>query len=1227
MQFGLMLFGSSQDSLIGNKYNLVIESARFADRHNFSSVWTPERHFTEFGGIYPNPSVINAALARETQRVRLQSGSLVLPLHHPIRIAEDWSIVDNLSGGRVGISFAPGWNPDDFAMFPEKYKERHNELFIGVETVRKLWQGESIQVKSGNGNLVDIRIYPKPVQIELPTWITAASSPRTFATAGQIGANILTSLLGQQSIEELTKKIALYRQNRADYGFDPDTGIVSMMLHTFVGEDFNQVRELIRGPYCEYIKSNFKLFAQGVPQSRGYNPDKVKMSEKDMDEFVNFLYEGFASSRGLIGTPETCINLIEELDAIGVNEIACLLDLGQSKELILEHLPYLDRLREIYNAQVRVFDKLPTNLANDISSKSIGAEKDETQLTNLTNGISSQAIQAEKDETQLISHVENTLPEIKNRCINQKSAQEFYAYLDKSGMQLGENYQGIESLWLGQNEALAKVKIPAKNVSHNSIKIHPALLDACHQVMGAALISTNTESVYLPIGIKNIQVHKPIKDEVFSYAALPTSLDGEEDSIEGNVRIFDLEGNLLVEVNSLQMHKANNLLDNSSLADDYSELLYEMQWQPQPISETEEKPSFLLNKEPGSWIIFADSLGVADKLVELLKQQQQSCIIVRCSETSQIQNTDEIYLNPADKESLQKLIEGVLETNQFPCRGIIHLWSLDVKSGQETTVASLQKDRLRSVTSILNLVQTVTKITASSLPFLGFVTQNVQKVGSEVVPPSPPQAPVWGLGRVIATEFPDISSKLIDLDSEVGLEDTAKQLLRELESQDRENQIVFRGGKRYIVRLVHSQKLTKETKPIDFLPDATYLITGGLGHFGINTARWIVEGGAKHLVLIGRSAPSNAAQETIDYLENLGAEVLVFQADVSNQEEMSTILNKVKRYCPQLKGIFHLAGVSQAKPIQCITPNDLDLVLGPKVLGTWILHELTLDMNLDFFFSPSSMSPIFGSKGLAHYAAANHFLDIFAHYRQSLGLSGLTVNVGILASGGMAFSSPEAQQQTIGVGLNVTEPTDILEVATRLISQNVPNIIVADMNWSIFKQLYESTTRSLLLENIEVQSQNLADRGSSPAAQSWKKLESAPENERYELLIGFLQAEVANVLGYVGKSELPNPEQGFFDMGMDSLMAVGLKNRLQDSIGCSLPTALIFEHSNVLSLAEYIIEEILHWKSSEPEKVKPNQMPNEHDIEAEISSNIKQLSDQNLENIINQELEALMEVD
>ncbi|WP_030955279.1 MupA/Atu3671 family FMN-dependent luciferase-like monooxygenase, partial [Streptomyces sp. NRRL S-481] len=172
MKFSLMFFASDENALAEDaRYDMLLESARFGDAHGFENVWVPERHFTPLGSLYPNPALLHAALARETSRIGLRAGSVVLPLHSPLRVAEEWAVVDNLSGGRAGISLASGWNPNDFAYFPERYAERARHLEEGMEQLRALWRGEAVTATSGTGEPVSLRTYPRPVQRELPLWL------------------------------------------------------------------------------------------------------------------------------------------------------------------------------------------------------------------------------------------------------------------------------------------------------------------------------------------------------------------------------------------------------------------------------------------------------------------------------------------------------------------------------------------------------------------------------------------------------------------------------------------------------------------------------------------------------------------------------------------------------------------------------------------------------------------------------------------------------------------------------------------------------------------------------------------------------------------------------------------------------------------------------------------------------------------------------------------------
>jgi len=347
MQFSLYYFGSYEAEFSQDKYNLLFAGAKFADQNNFIGIWLPERHFHAFGGFSPNPSVLAAALARETQSIQLRAGSVVLPIHHPIRVAEDWAMIDNISQGRVGIAFASGWHPNDFVFAPDAYERRRELMFESIETVQKLWVGEPIQFVNGAGIPVEIKIFPMPRQKALPTWVTIVNNPETYIKAGEIGAGVLTNLMGQ-TIEELVRNIQLYRQALAEHGHEPSTGKVTVLLHTFVGNDLQQVRELARQPFYNYLSSSLGLF-QSLVKSQGLSVANFEqLSEDDKNYILSAAYDRYVQTSALIGTPESCVQIVEKLVAIGVDEIACLIDFGVEPENVLANLPDLNALREIF---------------------------------------------------------------------------------------------------------------------------------------------------------------------------------------------------------------------------------------------------------------------------------------------------------------------------------------------------------------------------------------------------------------------------------------------------------------------------------------------------------------------------------------------------------------------------------------------------------------------------------------------------------------------------------------------------------------------------------------------------------------------------------------------------------------------------------------------------------------------------------------------------------------
>lgn len=347
MDFSLFYFDGDGSVAQPNKYQMLIESAKFADKNGFSAVWTPERHFHAFGGLYPNPSITSAALSMVTERVQLRAGSVVVPLHHPVRIVEEWSVVDNLSNGRVGIAFASGWTMDEFILSRETHANRKANMWRGIKGIQKLWQGEAVEYQDATGKTVEVKTLPKPIQQKLPIWITCQSS-ETFIEAGKIGANVLTSLLGG-TLESIAPKIKLYRDTLGKKGYDPEQGKVTLMIHTFLGESLNEVKDKVRQPFCDYLKNHYDLL-DNLAKSMGLDVSLKNFSEDDLDSLLLFGVEGFMKGRSLIGTPTSCIPFLKQIEQAGINEIACLIDFVPSYDAVIESLTYLKQLHDKYHA-------------------------------------------------------------------------------------------------------------------------------------------------------------------------------------------------------------------------------------------------------------------------------------------------------------------------------------------------------------------------------------------------------------------------------------------------------------------------------------------------------------------------------------------------------------------------------------------------------------------------------------------------------------------------------------------------------------------------------------------------------------------------------------------------------------------------------------------------------------------------------------------------------------
>ena len=763
-------------------------------------------------------------------------------------------------------------------------------------------------------------------------------------------------------------------------------------------------------------------------------------------------------------------------------------------------------------------------------------------------------------------------PEIQARCSNYSpNSEAIYQAANKRGIYLGTSFQWLGEIWCRDSEALSLIQSPNQITGVNVYSLHPGLIDSCFQLLSATLTNEehNSHSSYVPLGLERLYVktlpvlHAPLQ----SYAQLREPQSSQ--MLVGDIQLVDENNQALVEIKGLKI-KAVNQSALLSQSETWHNWLYKIRWQQQAIS----MPS--LTTKSAQWLIFADSHGFATSLADYWHHQGQTCTLIYAGNEYQRTVDGNYLINPAEPDNFLALIKQLVSHGQMEWGGIVYLWglekSLDTK-GSSQELAAIQKF---NCSGVLHLLQALAKENLPAAAKLWIITQGTQSVG-RFKSLALEQSTLWGLGRVIALENPERWGGMVDL-APTPTANQLTQLWAELVQNQKENLVAFSQDQRYVARLERSQVKLTDVSSFTIRNDSTYLITGGLGALGLQIAHWLVDSGARYLVLTSRSGASSKTGEQIQLLEQKGAKVIVLTSDISQSQSVASVLQEIRETLPTLRGIIHSAGVLSDGILLKQNWDQFAQVIAPKVLGAWNLHTQTLELPLDFFVLFSSLASLIGSFGQANYAAANTFLDTLAAHRQAQGLPGLSINWGPWAESGMAqILSEQVQKRWNTQGIGEITPSAGLDVFGYLLQHENNQIGVLPIEWRKFLQQFPSGDEPTFLANI-AQTIPKYQTSSSPSFNLWQQLQTATSNQREQLLIEHIRHEVAQVIG--ASPMILELQKGLFDLGMDSLMAVELKNRLQKSFGAALPSTLTFEYPTIEALKNYLSQEVLGWQDA-----------------------------------------------
>ncbi|MFG1801040.1 amino acid adenylation domain-containing protein [Micromonospora carbonacea] len=760
-----------------------------------------------------------------------------------------------------------------------------------------------------------------------------------------------------------------------------------------------------------------------------------------------------------------------------------------------------------------------------------------------------------------------------------------YADLAALGYHYGPAFRGIEQVWIGPGEALARIRPPAVlDGSAAGHHVHPVLLDACFQtlltpqLLDAEDPDDGHTGIRLPLSIAEVRLD-PVGDQALWAHATIVRRDADE--LVGDIAVYADDGTPLGHVGGFRaadVEKATAAVGVGTI----DSWLAELRWvRREPLADPETRPGST-DLAGDRWLVLADRDGLAEELADLVAARGGHCHLVRPGPGYHLDRDGAgSTVRPGHADDMHRLLTELRAAGSGPSHDVVHLWGLDLPPLDHVAAGEVAEHTSIGVYSLVALAQALqAQGTDGRLHVVARGTQAVQ----DTDPVRPLGASAWGICRVLRhQELLNHPGKLVDLDPAGGRDRTARRaeaaaLLRELAVAD-EDEIALRGDGRFTSRLRPADELTRPL-PLRLRADGAYLVTGAFGALGRLLCRTLVRRGARRLVLLGRSPVpprqrwgepgwDDATRDRIAFLmelEMLGCQPVLARLDVTDETAITGWLADYRAsQAPPIRGVFHLAGQVRDTLLADTDRAAFDTAYGPKVLGAYLLHRHLSDEPLEHFVLFASIASLLTTAGQSNYAAGNAFLDALAQHRRASGLPALSLDWGPWATG-MITELGLVHHYRHSRGMSSLSPEAGMAVLERVIGQDRAQLLVATIvDWPTFLAWYPSVPP--LVADLAVTAAQPPDADRDSFLDAFR----AADAEQRRLLLGErFTAVVAAVLRV--PPERVAPAANVTALGLDSLLAMELRARVAAEMHVSLPVVALLSGAPLADLIEQAYE-------------------------------------------------------